>query len=411
MPDDSTPKPGHFLPGGAGDVPKGDTAPLSETLKPSAPRTGAQKPADPTAAGTAPLAAPTPRLGATAQPGPPQLSGSRLGPPPPGDPAATAFKARYAPDPIPYVPRKRSKALIAGIVAGVLVLAGGAVAGSVKLLSSVDDFVANPMGTPSVRPTTAPTSGAEPTDSEPTATPTPDLVVLKENKLYSTGRLAPVACKEPQQRPTTKDNIHAYYEALLVCLNKAWEPVVRKAGYEFRAPKLLILDEGQETACGLQDDTSGFCDTNGGQLEMSWQRLVDDYGKNRLHTRISMADNLGYVYGHHVQHLTGILAASHNRRDEAPNKAAELEETRRFALQAACLSAVFYGSVKATFPLQGKLLENWNHIVRNSGDENSVDKVRDHGSRKSVELWMTRGFGTPDPSSCNTFVAAANKVG
>jgi len=303
------------------------------------------------------------------------------------------------------MPKKRSKALIAGIVVGVLVVVGGGVAGAVKVLSSYDDFVANPMGTPSVK-TTDDQAGSD----EPTAKPTPDLVVQKENKLYAIGKLAPAGCKEPAYRPTSKENVKAYYQALLICMNKAWEPAVRKAGFDFHPPKLIMFDDGQETACGVQEKVSSYCDADGGSVAMPWEDLEDDYRHNSALARVDMADSLGYVYGVHIQNLTGIFDASESIGDTAPNAAAKLEQDRRQALQATCLSAVFLGAEKATFPIRGQLLQQWNWRSKNSGDENTEDKVRDHGSRKSVELWMTRGFSTTNPSACNTFVAAANQV-
>jgi predicted metalloprotease len=111
-----------------------------------------------------------------------------------------------------------------------------------------------------------------------------------------------------------------------------------------------------------------------------------------------------------VQNLTGIFQAWTNRRDDAPNEAARLQENRRSALQAACFSSMYLGADKASFPLQGQLLEAWRYASRHGGDENSLDKVRDHGSRKNVELWMQRGFTGVDPASCNTFAATADKV-
>jgi hypothetical protein len=109
MAEESGPKPGHFLP--QDDQPVG----ASTYRRPPVPAYG--DPSEPLAAPTRPL-----------------LSGSRLGPPPPGDRAAAAFKARYQPDPIAFVPKKRSKALIAAVVVGGLILlAGGAFAATVVL--------------------------------------------------------------------------------------------------------------------------------------------------------------------------------------------------------------------------------------------------------------------------------------
>ncbi|WP_344210251.1 neutral zinc metallopeptidase [Kribbella sancticallisti] len=387
------PKAGHFLPGGAGDVTPADPAAKDE---------------QPKYASSVPLTAPTPRLGAGAEApsGPPVLSGSRLGPPPPGDRAAAAFQARYQPVPVPFEPRKKSKALIAGIVVGALVVVAGGIFGATRVLRSYDEFVANPLGTPSVQqdqPIGVPTD-------EPTSKPKSDHQVTKENRLYAGGKLAPVACREPKYRPTSKDNVRSYYQALLVCHNKTWEPVVRAAGFDFRPPQLIIFDDGEETACGVQKEVSSYCPSGDGSVAMPWEDLLDKYTKNPALARVDMADALGYVYSVHVQNLTGILDAGGGLRDEAVTPALRLEQERRLALQATCLSSVFLGAAKASFPVTGNLLEEWTWRSKNSGDDIAKGTVRDHGSSASVRLWMTKGFSTANPAACNTFVAAAAEV-
>ncbi|MGC4942307.1 neutral zinc metallopeptidase [Kribbella sp. DT2] len=407
MANEGTPKPGHFLPGGAGDQPAlaaPAAAPqASAALFGTAPE--GETPADATpAAGLTPLAAPTPRLGAEAPAGPPQLQGSRIGPPPPGDAAVAAFNARYRPEPIPFVPKTRSKLLVAGGVLGIIVLIGGVAFGGTKLLASYDDYVANPVGKPSVLGT------EQPIDAKPTEA-VPDAVLTGQSKLYTAGKLKAAGCKEPSYRPTTKDNVRAYYETLLACLNKAWEPVVRKTGAEFDPPKLVIFDNGQETACGVHDKpVNTYCAADGGVMAMQWEDWPEDYAENRPLARVDLAYDLGYMYALHVQHLTGIFEAAGSMGDTAPNEKSRLELDRRQALQAACLSAVFLATEKATFPLRGELLTQYQWRTKNSGDELTEDKVRDHGSRKSVEQWMARGFGSGDPGACNTFTATPAKV-
>ncbi|WBQ04301.1 neutral zinc metallopeptidase [Kribbella sp. CA-293567] len=381
-------------------MPENDSLPKGEGKagRPGVPAYGAP---------STPLAAPTPRLGRGAEnnDGPPVLTGSRLGPPPPGDRAAAAFRARYQPEPIPFQPRKRSKALVAGIVAGALLVLGGGVFAAGKVLTSYDDFVANPLGTPSVK-----TPGYTPSDQEPAGKPIDDVAVLQKNALYTTGALAPVKCKEPNFRPSSKENVRSYYQALMVCLEKFWKPVVVRSGHEFHPPKLIIFDDGQETACGVQEDVSSYCAADGGSVALPWEDRPDEYSSNRSLTRVDLAGALSYVYAVHVQNLTGIFDSVDNKRSEAATEALRLEQSRRMALQANCLSAGFLGAEKATFPITGDLLTWWKWRSRNNGDETDPGKVRDHGSRKSVELWMNKGFAAPNPGSCNTFVAAAAKV-
>jgi predicted metalloprotease len=357
-------------------------------------------------------------LGGDALPAAPQLSGSRidpkrttltgsrLGPPSPDDPAAAAYRAVFHPDPIPFIPKKRSKLLIAGLVVLALVVVGGGVAAAAKVLSSTDGLAGGPMGTPSVRATDEATT-------KPVGKATPDADIVAKNPFYAAGKLPVVKCAEPAYRPTSKENVHSYYEALIACMDKAWKPLVEKAGFEFRSPRLIVFDDGDETACGFQKKVASYCqDDQGGSVTMPWQELMDQYPKNKAATRADMAQTLGFVYGAHLQNLVGIFDASDNLRDTAAGKAGQLEQDRRAALQANCFSAAFFGAAKGSFPLRGDLLKQWNWLITHGGDENSDQKVKvhDHGSAASLTWWMNRGFASLDPNTCNTFVAQAAKV-
>jgi predicted metalloprotease len=412
MADQPVPKPGHFLPGGEGEQRTGAAQPESGP---------ADAPSGSTPlGGSAPLAPPTPRLGGDAPAPAPQLSGSRidsrrtslsgsrLGPPPADDPAAEAYRKVFHPEPVPFVPKKRSKALIALMVAAVLLLVAGGATFAVKVLTSYDGLVANPLATPHVQ---QPGDGPA-TTRAPVAKGTPDTDIVGKNAIYSAGRLAAAKCPEPAFRPTSKENVRSYYQALIACMDKAWEPIVTKAGFEFRTPNLIIFDDGDETACGVQHELALYCqDEHGGSATMPWQNIVEDYPKNKAAVRVEMAQSFGFVYGVHVQNLTGMAEAADNLADTAPDKNAELELNRRAALQAYCFGGVFFGAAKASFPLRGELLKQWNALIKTRGDEFSKDKVRDHGSSKSLAAWTNQGFTTTDPGSCNTFAAAPATVG
>jgi uncharacterized protein len=309
----------------------------------------------------------------------------------------------YHPEPVLFVPKQRSKGLIALMVVAVLVLLAGGATFAVKVVSSPSFNLPNPL------PTTVP-SGS-PTTRGPIGKGTPDTDIVGKNAIYAAGALAAAKCPEPAFRPTSKENVRSYYQALTACMDKAWEPIVTKAGFEFRTPNLIIFDDGDETACGVQEDVALYCqDEHGGSATMPWQEIVEDYPKNKAEVRAEMAQSFGFVYGVHVQNLTGMADASDNLADTAASKTAQLEVNRRAALQAYCFGAVFFGAAKASFPLRGELLRQGNGLISRRGDEFTEDKVRDHGSSKSLALWMNQGFATTNPGSCNTFVAASAKV-
>jgi uncharacterized protein len=308
----------------------------------------------------------------------------------------------------PPLPPRRSlpkPVLVSAAVAGVAALVGAAIFGYRAM--DTFDTVANPLSNPSVKQTEAPMAPPQPTVTV-TATPVPDAVRVKQNGLYKAGRVAAVNCTEPKVKPNTEANALRYYQAMMPCLNRAWAPLVRKAGYEFRPPKLVLWAKNQ-SACTSEGDLSFYC----GDDETINVRVGDDvklFGRNAEAGRSHLQNTIAHEYAHHVQMLTNILISSSSREGWAKTEAAKLEENRRMELQAQCLAAAFLGANKSALRLTGERLEQWEWQTQHSGDEYNPKKKRDHGSRKSQWAWSAPAFKSANPASCNTFVVPAAKV-
>ncbi len=377
--DGTVPRPGHFLPGGAGD--------------------GTGEPAGPV-----PVRPPDPDAGRAVD-----ITGHLQqqaygwsGP---------AAGRHSTPDPPPYERRRTSRPALAGFAAAAMLLSVGGIATVAKLLGPYDGLVDKPLTAPTMPP------GGDPAEAPSsdvtvtvTATPTPDAVVVKKNDFYSTGRLLPSKCAEPRIRPTSKTQVTRYFQAMLPCLNKSWAPTVRESGQAFRAPRLVVFKGSATSPCTGTSKNAFYCGTNE-TIYMPWPEEVEEYrDADRTWARIDMAATLAHEYGHHVQKLTGILDASQSRQDGAPTKAGQLLESRRVELQAECLSAVYLGGNKRYFPVEGRMYDKWEWRSEHHGDEYNDENIRDHGSRESVAAWSKRGFDSADPKSCNTFTAPAQKV-
>jgi predicted metalloprotease len=287
-------------------------------------------------------------------------------------------------------------------------LAGGGIA-SLKLADSYDSSVQNPLAQPSVRQSDAPL----PAPPQPTVTvtvkPVPDDVRVKKNKLYTVGRLPSVKCTEPTIKPNSQSAILRYYQALLPCLNNDWGPLVRKAGYPFRAPRLTLLSKQTSSDCTGETDTAYYCPSDE-SINMDWQQDLKRYHQDPLDARTWMMDTIAHEYGHHVQFLTNIGISSDSREGWAKTPAAKLEETRRLELQATCLGAAFLGANKTSLGFTGEKLDVWEFQTQHSGDEYNPKKIRDHGSRKSQWAWAGPAFKSTNPASCNTYTASPARV-
>jgi uncharacterized protein len=337
----------------------------------------------------------------------------------------------------PQPPRKTgggAKALL--VVLGVVVLAVVVLTGVSKALKHNDDpYVSEP--TPSTSndsPTYQPseTPAASPTGtvatSEPTRITTPptaprttataspkpgptDTDLVLRNKLYKAGAMRSVNCQESGSRPSSVAGARANYVNLLRCLNKAWPALVTKAGGRFRPPTVQVFSGTISTPCGAYSDSGPpfYCGSN----ETIYMNLSEDIGNynrypeayQKVWARMWMLHQFAHEYGHHVQNLTGILAANHRLRYEAPTQAAELEGSRRLELQASCFGDIFIGSNKRTYPVTGEALFQWKWLILHWTDYNN-----DHGDGVNHQYWATRGFNSRTPTVCNTFAASPAKV-
>jgi predicted metalloprotease len=319
---------------------------------------------------------------------------------------------QYPPIPIPQPPgpgrrrkpRRASKGLLIGLVALAVLVVGSGV--TLALRNTGDDNTAVAADTPTPAPSETPSATPSPTptaSATPGAPPTVDQIVTT-SRLYKAGVLTPTQCLEPKVLPNTFAGAKAYYNLILPCMNRTWWLAMKKASLPYRAPKLVIFVGPLKTVCGAEKGTRAFyCGTNE-TIYMPYAVGLNYYKRNPISGRVWMMTTIAHEYGHHVQKLAGIYAASLSRQINAPSPAAQLAESRRRELQATCLGSAYLGAAGAYIPLRGPLLATWKVLVANTGDEFSRPRVRDHGGKVNNNYWSVRGFNTKGPNVCNTFV-------
>lgn len=428
--DEQAPEPGHFLPGGGGGGSEAAPTSVARTsltspetanrrqLGMSKPRPVGESP-DPAAKKATPLASDPEYQGGYSGPPAAPLAGA---PVTPLGGTRRIVRARpvtwrdtsprrtgipqYAPQP-PRTPLSSTVVIL--LCALALVVVGGGTFASYRAIDSFDNTAANPFTKPPGKRAESP----QPAPPQPTETvtiqPVPDLVRLQKNKIYTVGKIPTVGCPMPNVKPNSKVNVLRFYQALMPCLNETWEPLVLKADYPFRQPKLALAAKGASGSCGGEPPETSFYCPKDETIYMKWEYEVKLY-KLGPTAVVELLDTMAHEYSHHVQHLTNITISSDSQEGWTKGKDAKLEWSRRLELQASCLGSAFLSSNKKSFGLQGQRLRYWDYEAKHTGDENNPKGPRDHGSRKSYELWMTQGFKTADPASCNTYTAPAAKV-
>lgn len=128
--------------------------------------------------------------------------------------------------------------------------------------------------------------------------------------------------------------------------------MIRKAGFAFTPPKLdVVLGKSPSSPCHFYDGPAYYC---GDTIYLDAKADLDGYRDDPEWSRAWMAVIIGHEYGHHVQALTGILAAKHERGLTLNGIELHQEESRRLELQASCFGGAYLGADRTSFPARGR---------------------------------------------------------
>jgi predicted metalloprotease len=203
--------------------------------------------------------------------------------------------------------------------------------------------------------------------------------------------------------PTSLRNVQTYYAEFVACLNKAWAPVIRKAGFTFTPPTLAVVPGKSPTSpCHGDNAWAFYCEDT---IYLGAQANLDDYKDDPKGTPVWMALTITHEYGHHVQALAGMRLAEYEWGIAAKGVDAQREESRRVELQAYCFGGAYFGADLASFPVDDEWLDLRNKAIRNSRDPD-----HDHGSVANFALWHFKGLEVAGPSACNTYAADSTVV-
>ncbi|WP_405064168.1 neutral zinc metallopeptidase [Kribbella sp. NBC_01505] len=353
-------------------------------------------------------------------------------PPPPQGYYAPALQPYYGPPPSapqygwgPMPPQQRPpKRGKAGLVFALLALiAAGGLVIAVKILQSGSDDAATTSPVPTTRYTplpprspSVPVATTAPTQPPPTTKSTPPplsqtdpLKYIATHRLYKSGPMRSVNCKESKGGLRTVSAAGGYYKTIKACLDRAWPRQVSASGARFQAPALIVFNTHAQSPCGDSDRGLSFYCSSNHSIYMRASNEVAGWKQNPAFTRALATHTVAHEYAHAMQESTGIMAAYTRARYQQGTQAGRLEMNRRMELQASCLGNVFLGSNRSSYPITGEAYRQWLYIVNNSGDINP-NIPADHGTTASHGYWSRGGFTARNPSKCNTYSAGPAKV-
>ncbi|TCO52590.1 neutral zinc metallopeptidase [Actinocrispum wychmicini] len=255
-----------------------------------------------------------------------------------------------------------------------------------------------PLAAPETAKDTKPNAAVPPQSSAaPTAKP-----ALETNQLLTPGMSLPATtCRLPGFGKSA-DQLKAYYQAMIDCLDSAWKPVLAQAHAPFESPT-LVVDDNPTSTCGTPSSeiaVAFYCPRDE-TIFMPRGRVIDSMGSNQgSHIMV-----LAHEYGHHVQLLSGInQGLGQKMRGMAEDSPEYLELTRRMELQADCFSGMFISTVTG----RGSISKTLGTAAGTSFRSSVTDKT--HGTVKHQIQWGNAGVKNNNTSACNTWLAPAGDV-
>ncbi|RZS44189.1 hypothetical protein EV193_10164 [Herbihabitans rhizosphaerae] len=300
------------------------------------------------------------------------------------------------PYPLP-APRKSGKPITTIVLTSILLLCAGIVAIATITNNrnrSNDAGYAGYSNSPNPDPES---TGTQPGDPRAVAK-------LADNPLHRDTPLPTIRCDLPRWQ-SNPEAAAEFFRAALPCVNAAWEPVMRAAGLPFTPPTLKF---DYESGCtrGTSGNKSAFYCGRDKSLHMPFAGLETQTWGNESGAYLSI---FAHEYGHHIQALSGIAAASHKAEYEAGEGTAGAQEVaRRHELQADCFAGMFFAATL------GKGIDQTmvNSAIKIRGDRGDNPRgPRDHGSSRNRKAWTNQGVSKNNASQCNTWAANEDAVG
>jgi len=203
-----------------------------------------------------------------------------------------------------------------------------------------------------------------------------------------------------------------FSEANFVYNNKTWEKIFNENNMTYKTPKMVLFDDGVQTACGAANSAAGpfYCPAD--QTVYMDLRFFEE-----LHTRFgaqkgdfAIAYVIAHEIGHHVQYLLG----TNNEVRKLQQKTNQKNANKLSVAQE--LQADFYAGVWASHnkdKIEAGDIEIAISAAQAVGDDAIQSKMQGHvqpetfthGTSKQRVEWFMKGYQTGDIKQGDTFSA------
>lgn len=208
-----------------------------------------------------------------------------------------------------------------------------------------------------------------------------------------------------------------FVSKVLASTEDTWGKIFAASGQQYPAPKLVLFDGRIDSACGAASSASGPFYCPGDRkvyLDTSFfDQLAQRFGAPG---DFAAAYVIAHEVGHHIQTITGTSDEVNKMQARARSRAEGNLALMRLELQADCYAGVwaaqnrdildqtdFAEGVRAAQAIGDDTLQR-------AAQGRVVPDSFTHGSAEQRIRWLTKGFETGDPNSCDTFSVPASSL-
>lgn len=219
----------------------------------------------------------------------------------------------------------------------------------------------------------------------------------------------------PNKKSTTsaeEDELARFVKVVLADNEDIWIDLMRKAGHEYRLPKMVLFSHATHSGCGSASSETGpfYCPADEKiYIDLEFYQLM----KNRFKAGgdFAMAYVVAHEVGHHVQHVLGISDKVH-RAQQRLREAEANKLSVKLELQADFLAGVWaHHDQKTKNILEEGDIEEALRCAEAIGDDRLQMQAQGyvapesftHGTSKERMYWFKKGFETGDIRQGDTF--------
>ncbi len=211
--------------------------------------------------------------------------------------------------------------------------------------------------------------------------------------------------QQPPQGNQPADENKQFVSAVLGSTEDVWSEIFRKAGSQYREPRLVLFTNQVQSACGVAGSSTGpfYCPGD--------QKLYLDFGffdelKRQFNAPGDFAEAyvIAHEVGHHVQNQLGVMEKV-KRGGNSNELSVALE------LQADCFAGIWATAAQRKGLTEAGDAEEAIRAAAAVGDDMIQKRTQGyvvpesftHGSAQQRVKWFKRGFDSGNLEQCQTF--------